>query len=253
MKRVCFTYALDLRFSSLISRHTFLFRFHPRSDSRQQLWGLETTCDPASSMPLGRDSFGNLCFCGHVEHAHDHLSLRVRGDALLENHPLAEKCPGILAYPTALTMPNDELSAIGQDLKGDNFQKAMTASERLREYVAYEKGVTDDHTTASQAFEQGVGVCQDMAHMLLAILRSQRIPARYVAGLIPGEGETHAWVEVWNDSAFIGVDPTNLCPADDRYLAVNRGRDSQDCAINRGVFVGFASQEMIVSARMAQC
>ena len=89
-----------------------------------------------------------------------------------------------------------------------------------------------------------------MAHLLLAGLRAKGIPARYVCGLIPGEGETHAWAEVYDGARFIGVDPTHMRLTDDTYLAVNAGRDSRACAINRGVFAGGAQQTMRVSARM---
>ena len=85
-----------------------------------------------------------------------------------------------------------------------------------------------------------------------AILRVRNIPARYVAGLIPGEGETHAWVELYDGAGFIGVDSTQLRLADDGYLRVNVGRDSRDCAINRGMFTGMAQQSMEVCARMLE-
>ena len=85
MKRLCFTYELTLDFSEPVSRHTFLFRFHPNSDRRQQLWGLETTCQPCAGLPLSVDAFGNLCACGHIEAPHERLSLRVRGDALVQD------------------------------------------------------------------------------------------------------------------------------------------------------------------------
>ena len=73
-----------------------------------------------------------------------------------------------------------------------------------------------------------------------------------MAGLIPGEGETHAWVELYDGAGFIGVDPTQLHIADDGYLRVNVGRDSRDCAINRGMFTGTAQQTMEVCARMTE-
>ena len=112
--------------------------------------------------------------------------------------------------------------------------------------------MTDERTTAVLALERGAGVCQDMAHLLLCVLREAKIPARYVVGLIPGEGETHAWVEVYDGKRFIGVDPTHLKRTDDTYLRVSTGRDSRDCAINRGVFSGAAKQTMAVLARMIE-
>ena len=50
----------------------------------------------------------------------------------------------------------------------------------------------------------------------------------------------------------MGIDPTQLCPTDDGYLRVNVGRDSRDCAINRGMFTGMARQTREVCARMTE-
>ena len=251
MRRFCFTYELAIRFSAPVSRHTFQFRFHPDSDARQQLWGLETVCQPATALPLIRDAFGNLCACGHVEALHEALALRVRGDAVIQNRPVRAECPEIYAMPSALTAAEGELAALADGLTGDPVDAAMRAAERVGARVRYCRGATDDRTTAAQAWALGAGVCQDRAHLLLAVLRARRIPARYVAGLIPGEGETHAWVEVYDGRRFVGVDPTQMKLAGDTYLCVNRGRDSRDCAINRGVFAGAAAQSMSVFARMA--
>lgn len=252
MKRFCFTYELALNFSAPVSRHTFLFRFHPASDERQQLWGLETNSHPVSALPLNLDAFGNLCACGHLEAPHEALSLRVRGDVLIQNKPVRSPCPDIYALPSPMTASNAELWALSEGLSGDPAGMAMRIAERIRERVDYRKGVTDERTTALQAWSLGAGVCQDLAHLLLAALRAKHIPARYVAGLIPGEGETHAWVEVYDGGRFIGIDPTQLRMVDDEYLCVNRGRDSRDCAINRGVFAGAAMQTMSVYARMTE-
>ena len=252
MKRLCFTYELTLNFSAPVSRHTLLFRFHPRTDRRQQLWGLETACQPFAELPVGMDAWGNFCACGHVEPPHERLMLRVRGDALVRDVPVEDACPRIYAYPTVLTQADGALAELSEGVGGSPVSAAMEIAGRLHERVRYRKGVTDGQTTAAEAFQRGEGVCQDMAHMLLAALRAQRMPARYVAGLIPGEGETHAWVEVYDDGRFYGVDPTHMKRVDDSYLCVNRGRDSRDCAINRGVFVGSAVQTMNVCARMME-
>lgn len=252
MRRVRFDYALTLAFSEPVSRHTFLFRFAPPTDARQQVWGLETRCTPEANLPLTADAFGNLCALGHIEAAQTALRFDVRGEALLTGQPLEAACPAFYAMQTALTEADAAILALGGGLTGAPDEVALRMAERIHGLVAYEQGVTCESTTAAQALALGAGVCQDMAHLLLAGLRARGIPARYVAGLIPGEGETHAWVEVHDGRRFTGIDPTHACRTDDTYLAVNVGRDSRDCAINRGVFAGSARQTMTVSARMQQ-
>ena len=194
MRRFQFDYRLTIGFDAPVSRHTFLFRFFPGSDATQQLWGVEARCTPEAALPPVRDAFGNACACGHVAGVHDHLSLRVSGEALLRGGALPAPLRDIYALPTALTQPDAAIREWIPALPGDPVRAALVASERIHSRVAYRPGVTGDGTTAAQALALGAGVCQDMAHLLLAALRSRGLAARYVAGLIPGEGDTHAWV-----------------------------------------------------------
>ena len=164
----------------------------------------------------------------------------------------ASDCPAYCKLTTPLTHADGALLSLVRGLPADPLDCALEASRRIHERVEYRRGITNECTGAAEALQLGAGVCQDFAHMLLAILRVRNIPARYVAGLIPGEGETHAWVELYDGAAFIGFDPTQLRPTDDGYLRVNVGRDSRDCAINRGMFTGIAQQTMEVCARMVE-
>lgn len=252
MKRLCFTYDLTLSFSLPVSRHTFLFRFAPASDENQQLWGVDCVCQPQARLPMTLDAFGNRCLLGHIEEEHQALNLYVRGDAVVRGEPLRAPCPAFYAMETPLTAADKRIAALSEGLSGSAEDIALQTAERIHGQVTYRQGVTNEQTTAWEALTLGAGVCQDMAHLLLSALRARHIPARYVAGLIPGEGETHAWVEVYDGARFIGVDPTHLRLADDTYLRVSAGRDSRDCAINRGVFAGGAQQTMHVAARMAE-
>lgn len=252
MKRFAFSYALTLDFSQPVSKHTFLLRFAPESDTSQQVWGLDFACRPEALLPLMRDAFGNRLAIGHLEAPAASLAFDVRGDCLLRGEPVEADCPVFYAMQTERTACDEALRALAQGLPKGAEDAAMLAAQRIRERVVYQKGATDERTTAAQALARGAGVCQDMAHLLLAVLREAKIPARYVVGLIPGEGETHAWVEVYDGKHFIGVDPTHLKRTDDTYLRVSIGRDSRDCAINRGVFSGAAQQTMTVLARMIE-
>ena len=114
---------------------------------------------------------------------------------------------------------------------------------KLHQDLSYEKGVTTFQTTAEEAMKLKKGVCQDYAHILIACLRQLGIPARYVCGLLLGEGATHAWVEVYDGEAWCGLDPTNRQIIEYGYLKIAHGRDAADCPVNRGVFRGVAQQQ----------
>ena len=102
-------------------------------------------------------------------------------------------------------------------------------------------------TTAEKALSGGSGVCQDYAHIMLALLRMDRIPCRYVAGMMMGEGSSHAWVEVWDDKRWIGYDPTNKKLVNEDYIKISNGRDFADCLVNQGIFTGNVTQTQEIS------
>jgi transglutaminase-like putative cysteine protease len=130
-------------------------------------------------------------------------------------------------------------------------------------YFTYESGSTENSTPIEVVWKQRRGVCQDFAHVMLSILRTAGIPARYVCGYIetdpptprPGEPRrrligavaTHAWVEVLLPGlAWVGLDPTNDKYCDDRHVAMSYGRDYSDATPIRGTFKGTGRQKLKV-------
>jgi transglutaminase-like putative cysteine protease len=123
----------------------------------------------------------------------------------------------------------------------ENVQAAMAW---IGEGYAYVPGATDAHGPLAVFLEKRAGVCQDFAHLLVALARSWGVPARYVSGYVepdPEQGEqaTHAWAEVWVPGAgWLGFDATHCLVTNDRYVAVAVGRDSREAAPVRGAFKG---------------
>ena len=130
-------------------------------------------------------------------------------------------------------------------------QLAWALAQAVHDRIAYVPGATGVATTAAQAFAAGQGVCQDFAHIYLALARNAGLAARYVNGLPEGEGASHAWCEVWLDGIWTGIDPTRLQWTDEGYLRFGIGRDFGDCPIERGVFVGNADQQQTVFMRVS--
>jgi transglutaminase-like putative cysteine protease len=106
------------------------------------------------------------------------------------------------------------------------------------------------------ALKARAGVCQDLAHIMIAMARRVGIPCRYVSGyLSPSrdghdrsvDGATHAWAEAWLPPlGWVGFDPTNDVLAGDRHVRVAVGRDYGDVPPTRGVFRGEAASELSV-------
>lgn len=126
----------------------------------------------------------------------------------------------------------------------------------------YTKGSTDVSTPLAAVWKTRRGVCQDFAHVMLSVLRTSGLPARYVCGYIetdPPKGAgrlvgavaTHAWVEVLVPGMdWVALDPTNNQWCGERHVAVSFGRDFADAAPLRGTFKGSGGQTMSVKVTM---
>jgi len=127
-------------------------------------------------------------------------------------------------------------------------------SEYIYKYFKYTKGITTVETTIDEILDFQSGVCQDFAHLLLQLLRTLKIPSRYVSGYIcpnqnglRGEGATHAWVEAWIPNfGWAGIDPTNNVWATTHHVKLAVGRNFYDCSVIKGTFKGPAKQELYV-------
>jgi transglutaminase-like putative cysteine protease len=131
----------------------------------------------------------------------------------------------------------------------------------VRESLEYEKGSTTVATTAPEALHAGQGVCQDFAHVVLAMIRALGIPGRYVSGYlhpsddaVVGEavaGESHAWIEAWLGS-WNSYDPTSGVPVDARHVVVALGRDYADVPPLKGIYHGGPSEALDVNVELTR-
>ncbi len=127
-------------------------------------------------------------------------------------------------------------------------------SQYIYQYFQYIKGITNIESTVDEILQHKTGVCQDFAHVMLQVLRSMKIPSRYVSGYIcpnkdglRGEGATHAWVEAWIPMhGWAGIDPTNNVWVTHKHIKLAVGRNFSDCSPVRGSFKGPARQLLSV-------
>ena len=131
----------------------------------------------------------------------------------------------------------------------------------VRGEMRYERGITGVHSRGEDAWTERAGVCQDFAHITVGALRSLGVPARYVSGyLVPkrdiavGEtstGESHAWVEFW-DNDWVACDPTNGLEVGSDHIVVARGRDYEDVPPFKGIYSGRATASLEVSVAITR-
>ncbi len=235
----------------------------PTTDATQTTLESRLEVTPAASTYRYRDYWGTQVTSFDI-HA-SHTELGVTATSLVETY-LRRTEPGGLSWTdlhgaqihdrqsewlalTPRTDPDGELAELARSAAGslDPADAAVACVDAARAEMEYVTGATGVHTSGLEAWDARKGVCQDFAHISLAMLRSLGLPARYVSGYLHpntsaeiGEtiaGESHAWVEWW-DGAWIGYDPTNGQPVGEQHVAVARGRDYRDVTPLKGIYSG---------------
>lgn len=130
------------------------------------------------------------------------------------------------------------------------FDFARRINTYIHKEISYDSRIVDPHRLLSETLVEKKGVCQDLAHLMIGIIRKNKIPARYVSGYLNqgehvlGAGAVHAWVEVLiPEAGWIGFDPTNDLLEDHHYIKIAHGQDIRDCATLKGVLKGTGTNE----------
>lgn len=258
MKSLAFKYNLGITFDAPVYGHSFTLRCMPQTDERQIISTVNLEIQPQTAVSRSRDGLGNILHYGREDEPHTAFSAELTGQAQTGQNNFClgadEYREHIFRYPSALTMPDEALRAFAHDIQNgaDTLETAHLVMKAVHGAMVYTPGSTNVATTAAQAFSQRSGVCQDYSHIMLCALREKGIAARYVAGMLIGEGESHAWVEVKDNDRWYGFDPVNLLCVSEDHIKISHGRDSRDCMINRGRFFGFANQTQTVSVSVCE-
>lgn len=228
-------------------------------NQRRRLHSLEVSA-PGATVSTKRDWHGNLVTqvrLGVVPSSVEFLMQAViersgpRADAML---PLSTLTELRLLRPTKLTTPDEALSGVARQFRSiasDDLDFAALCCAHVNKAIAYEYGPTSVSTTAAEAYAGGRGVCQDHAHVMLALCRAVGVPARYVSGHLLGEGGSHAWVEVvvrdGDHARAVAFDPCNGCRAGASYITIATGRDYAHVAPTSGYYEGEAIGRLTVT------
>ncbi|WP_317855927.1 transglutaminase family protein [Chakrabartyella piscis] len=255
MKILQFESVTKLQLSEPISKHYFLLRSLPATFPGQRIRSAKFELFPEVPYTLQKDGFGNWMESGSIPFPHTEFVYKVSGIAEvseLDREP--EHLHPMYKHPSHYTHMNEDMIEFLENvhLRGTTLAKAMQLADAIYWYMKYKAGVTSTLTTAIEAFTQKAGVCQDFSHVFIAMARHAGIPARYANGLPLGKGPSHAWTEVYVDGTWIGVDPTRNRLVGDDYVRFCIGRDFLDCALERGVLFGSASQSQSTMTHVIQ-
>jgi transglutaminase-like putative cysteine protease len=269
-------------YSNPISESMMETRMHPRSDQNQRCLTFHLSVSPRCRVFSYRDHLAN-----HVHHFDipgQHPQLVIVAESLVEVQPPAH-VPSFLApdawfeldalveqgdywemlLPSEFAAPTDLLEELAVNLdvrrRDDPLMVLHQLNQQIYEYFDYKPKSTKVDSPIDLALGSKAGVCQDFAHIMIALVRSKlRIPCRYVSGyLYHGESDhdrslhsaTHAWIEAFLPQlGWVGFDPTNWLVARDRHIRTAIGRDYADVPPTRGMFRGQAASELTVAVRV---
>lgn len=251
--------------------HTEL-RLQPANDEYQSCHSFHLAVSQPATTHAYQDGFGNRVH--HFNLLTPHLQVRVLSASVVET---AERARELSACTAAFPMTLDAaqcdlldflpyrgpvcdtplLHPILEKLRPGEGEPVsswvLRVGNYIHEHFEYARDVTDFTSPIDDLLKMGKGVCQDFAHLMIAVLRSNKVPARYVSGYIHRENkesQSHAWCEAWLPGLdWVGFDPTNGLQVNERFVRVAVGRDYTDVPPNKGTHRGQAQET--ISVRVA--
>jgi len=254
-------------------------RLRPLNDATQQCLEFRMLTEPGAVLRSYHDFFGNHVEFFEINHTHARMSVQTR--CVVEtnlNNPfdfsqtvsfesLQDAINRDALHDYLIESPyiplTPELWRCAMDLHQpgtDVWQTVLNINDHLHRNLTYHPGSTTVHTSATEALAQKSGVCQDFAHIMIGILRSLKIPARYVSGYIYESDDmlqsvqrgrqtaSHAWCEVFLPGVgWRSVDPTNNLVVNDHYVKLAVGRDYSDATPLKGTYRGPKTRSLQVS------
>ena len=220
---------------------------------------------PDASFENRKDRFGNVIIDVFAPRVSD--AIEFTAEVSVERHaaepnrlPDGWLAEGYLLEPSALTAADDRILKAAESL-ASSAEWGLPLADRINDWVyqslTYQHGVTGVRTTASEALALGSGVCQDYAHVMLAMARACGLPSRYVSGHLLGEGGSHAWVEVvlptndgTGDAIASTFDPTHAGRGGLNYVTIAVGSDYSDVAPTSGSYRSAASGRLFTRKRV---
>jgi transglutaminase-like putative cysteine protease len=276
------------RYSSAVSESLMEVRMNPRSEGLQRCLSFNLTVTPRARVQQYRDYLGNVIHHFDVPSPHQHLT--IVAEAMVDVTPqpdlparrldanawsrldagTAARDFWEMLTPSQFAQWTDAMAAFAAELKLPSREEARRTDpmELLVELnaavygaIEYVPKSTRVDSPADDALRNRQGVCQDYAHIAIALVRQLGIPCRYVSGYLfhrdgvktrSAEGATHAWVEAYlPEIGWTGFDPTNNTIAGETHVRTAVGRDYADVPPTRGVFKGDAESELTVAVRVA--
>ncbi len=267
------------RYDAPVSESVMELRMQPRSEGPQMLRSFQIVTNPRAQLYAYNDHLGNAVYHFNVLRKHTELRIEVQSVVeMAERHPTPERVDDLeWSRYNSLNLSAEQFDLV-EDSKfarmsaklldfmavkgiekpqGDTLTAIRDLNRTIHGAFDYEIGITEVNSPIDDALAAGRGVCQDFAHIMIAVARRWGIPARYVSGYLlhrrkgedrSGEDASHAWMEAWLPSlGWVGFDPTNDTLAGERHIRAAVGRDYADVPPARGTYKGGAQSELAIA------
>lgn len=277
MPRLHAKHRTEIRYAGTVGESVNEIRLVPSGNGRQQVEWSHVRTEPATEMFGHRDAYGNEVRWFQLTEPHGQLV--VEAEAVVTTRPGGVR-PDAGAAVEAIAEP-EYMDRFAEFLAGsthirwvepvDGFARGLvldesaglvrwgtTLEEQINAAIVYTPGVTEVDTPVEEVVRVGRGVCQDMAHLMIAVARRRGVAARYVSGWLylpghEGPGESHAWVELAVPGVgWVEFDPTHPGPDTAHYVRLAVGRDYADVPPLRGSYLGPATERMDVSVEVRE-
>jgi len=266
--RVIVHHRTEYRYSQPLLQSVQYLRLTPRSGTSQTVNRWKIAC-PGGDLTEWADHYGNICHTLVIARPTQSVVIEVAGDVrTVDTNGIIPS--GTTSLPFEVYLRETDYTRPDR-LLGEFVAKYRPAIEKetiaglhdlmlgVRDAVAYEKNSSTVHTTAAETLAAGRGVCQDHAHLFIAVCRQLGVPARYVSGYL-GRGEgtqqttaSHAWAEALvPDLGWVSFDCANGISATEAYVRVAVGLDYADAGPARGVRTGGGAEELDVKVQTSQ-
>ncbi len=271
------------RYSRPVWQSNMEVRMHPRSENTQRCFTFQLSVSPRARIFSYTDHIGNTVHHFDIPEQHSHLT--IIADALVDIDLPGELPPALgqeawreldqlieredywdMLMPSHFAKTSPELEALARELgvaqrnAEDPLALLRRMNDEIYEKFSYVKQSTSVDSPIEDALRSRAGVCQDFAHIMIALVRNLRIPCRYVSGYLHHDSEhddrsaagaTHAWAEALLPGlGWIGFDPTNKLLAGERHIRTAIGRDYADVPPTLGMMKGRAETELQVRVRV---
>src|SRR5450756_2578851 len=252
------------RYSGPIAESVMELRLRPMDGNGQRCLEFELDVSSRTEPRTYRDGYGNDVHYFNL--VRPHTSLSVTSRSIVETGGELDADPGEDLVQDFLRFRSPvkdvpgirELASrhpIADPSSGSSVEQALDElTLAISREFAYDRAVTTVYSSVDEVLALRAGVCQDFAHLLIAVARTMGVAARYVSGYIhaPGAATTasHAWAEAWVPGrGWIGYDATHPVRAAEHHVRLAVGRAYSDAAPTRGIYIGSATGSMMVSVR----